>query len=234
MDIVHRATCIAIVTNCLVRRRQLRQWLSDPCLVLAWYSSLEHACDSQAPALVVLERGILRNACREFLHLRRRWPSADIAVIGALGDDDIAALLDAGADDAMPGSTRACASRLYALARRSRTHQATSALAVGDVVLDCERRRASCGGQPLSLTPTEWSILKCLMARHPRIVDVQTINATAWEDPVDDQRRRLIRVYVSGLRAKLERSRHLQIVTRRREGYALQLRARRAPAVPAE
>jgi two-component system OmpR family response regulator len=220
----HRAISIAVVTNCPWRRRELDTWLRDPCVVLVWHPSLEELRDAHCPALVVLERAVLRNVERELFQLRRRWPTVDIAVVGAAGDRDVAALLDAGADDAMPATTQACVARLRALARRSRARAKVSQLAVGDLRLDRERRRAYCGTQLLALTSTEWEVLECLVMRHPWTVDVETINATVWEGALDDQRRRLIRVFVSCLREKLATSDLTEIVTRRGRGYAIQQR----------
>jgi DNA-binding response OmpR family regulator len=221
VDCLHLTINVAVVTNCPERRRELDTWLQDPSVVLVWHRSLDQLRVARRPAVVVLERAMLRNAERELLRLRHCWPTVEIAVVGASGERDIAALLDAGADDAMLATSPACVSRLRALARRSRTQARIAELVVGGLRLDRERQRAYCDGQPLALTQTEWAILACLVARQPQTVTVETINATVWDGALDDQRRRLIRVFVSSLRDKLAASTQIEIVTRRGEGYAI-------------
>jgi len=215
---------VAVVTDCPQRRRELDTWLRDPYVLLVWHQSLEQLRNANRPALVVLERAMLRNVERELFRLRHCWPTVEIAVVGAAGERDVAALLDAGADDAILASTPACVSRLRAVARRTRTQVRMSDVSLGDLRLDRERRRVSCSGRPLALTLTEWSILECLVTREPWVVHVETINEMVWDGMLDDQRRRLIRVFVSGLREKLAMSSRIEIVTHRGQGYAIRER----------
>jgi DNA-binding response OmpR family regulator len=214
---------IAIVTDCVSRRRALEASLSDTQVALSWHGSLAAVSGESCPALVLLERALLRSPGLEMLLLRQRLRDVEIAVIGARSESDIAFLLDAGADDAMVGHSRACTARLNALARRARARRTGDRGAFGDLVLDRSRRRASVGDLRLALSPTEWAILECLLAHHPAIVTPASINASVWSDALDDHRRRLIRVHLSALRTKLRASRSVRIVTRRGSGYGIRV-----------
>ncbi|MDF1504009.1 response regulator [Roseisolibacter sp. H3M3-2] len=174
---------------------------------------------AEAPALVVLDLGLPDLAgidvCREI----RRWSSAPILVLSARhADTEKAALLDAGADDYLtkPFSPVELRARVRALLRRARAAAPPAADAVvrfGDLSVDLRLRRVERAGRPLHLTPTEWALLKALLAHPRRTLTHRQLFAAVWGNAEGDAPQYL-RVYVGHLRRKLEadpiRPRHIQ------------------------
>ena len=82
--------------------------------------------------------------------------------------------LDVGADDYLvkPFAFPELLARLRALLRRPPL-QADTELRVGDLELDVARREVRRGGEPIELSPREFSLLEYL-ARHPNIVLTRT------------------------------------------------------------
>ena len=78
--------------------------------------------------------------------------------------------LDAGADDYLvkPFAYEELAARLRALARRAApgSRRPEPILAAGPIALDERSRRVTVGGQPIDLSPREFSLLECFL-RHP-------------------------------------------------------------------
>lgn len=92
-------------------------------------------------------------------------------------------LLDAGADDVIswPLQRGELLARLRAVLRRSCENRA-SVLRVGNVVMDTNRRQASCNEVPLALTRREYALLETLM-RHSGIpVTRRYIQEAVWHD----------------------------------------------------
>src|SRR5437868_5413806 len=164
---------------------------------------------AEAPALVVLDLGLPDTpgvtVCREI----RRWSAAPIIVLSARhADTEKAELLDAGADDYVtkPFSTVEFVARVRAQLRRARSTPAGPAAVVvtfGDLAVDLQRRRVERAGTLLHLTPTEWALLRTLVA-HPRqtLTHGQLFRAV-WGNVAGDAQQYL-RVYVGHLRRKIE------------------------------
>jgi two-component system response regulator BaeR len=79
--------------------------------------------------------------------------------------------LELGADDYIckPFSPREVVARVKAVLRRINPVQAQTALTIGSIVVDEEKRSVSINGQELKLTPIEFGLLKTLMAHPDRI-----------------------------------------------------------------
>ncbi len=135
--------------------------------------------------------------------------------------DDRVHGLDLGADDYMakPFAMPELAARVRALIRRSGTHRGPKVVH-GPLVVDTVARRAYLDGEPLLLAAREWAVLEVLLARTEKIVSKEAIiQAVAnWGEELSPN---AIEVYVSRLRAKLERA-GVRIRTVRGFGYMLE------------
>lgn len=128
-----------------------------------------------------------------------------------------------GADDYLskPFVFEELLARLAAVARRSGS-AASGSIEVGDLVVDTEALRASRGGQPLDLTAQEFRLLRHLAEHHGRIQTRTRLLEAVW-DLHDDPGSNVVEVYMSYLRAKIDRGReHPLLHTVRGLGYVLE------------
>ena len=178
----------------------------------------------ERPDVLVIDRHALRDLSRDIWHVRRRWPTIFIAIINAHDEFDVARVLDAGADDAVVAGSITLRARLLAMARRARTVNAGSRIAIGDVVFDREARRVWCNGTEVQMTPREYAVIDCLFWNSPRPVGVNTLADFVWGDTSVADRRNVIDVYIGYVRRKLSASRSVVLRTVRGVGFSFEPR----------
>ena len=132
-----------------------------------------------------------------------------------------------GVDDYVtkPFSLAELSARLGAvLGRAGRQAEASPALLqIGPLAVDLRRREASLGGEPLTLTPTEFRLLSILARRAGEAISQNDLIAEVW----GDYRQRggsALRRYIWFLRQKIEPDpeRPVRLVTVRGFGYRLE------------
>ena len=136
------------------------------------------------------------------------------------GEYDEADALDLGADDYLtkPFSFVVLVARLRSLVRRGAPARPV-VLEVGDLSLDPARHHVTAGGDPVTLTPREFSLLQHLM-RHPAVVQSKRdILDGVWDAHYDGDPN-IVEVYVGYLRKKLAGA-DTRIETVRGVGYVL-------------
>jgi DNA-binding response OmpR family regulator len=128
--------------------------------------------------------------------------------------------LDAGADDylAKPFHIAELLARIRALVRRSKSI-ATSELIHGGLRLNLSSHSAELNGQPLELTPREWTVLEALLMNAPNVLTKTALvqKLGGWKQ---DLTQNAIEVLVSRLRSKLDAG-GIRIRTLRGVGYRL-------------
>jgi two-component system KDP operon response regulator KdpE len=150
---------------------------------------------------VLLPDGRGTDVCREL----REWSTASILILSAVGDEaEKIAALDAGADDFVtkPFSVDELLARLRAALRRAAPSRAP-VLAIGQVRIDLEKRLVTADGRPLSLTPTEYKLLRLLAENEGKLMTHPTILREVW-GPAYQEESNYLHVYVSQLRRKIE------------------------------
>jgi two-component system KDP operon response regulator KdpE len=169
---------------------------------------------------LVLPDGRGTDVCREV----RRWSAVPILVLSAVGDEqEKVAALDAGADDYVtkPFGMEELLARLRAALRRAGP-SGEPVIRVGDLVVDLEKRAVTVAGEPVSLTRTEFDLLRLFVQNEGKLLTHPTILREVWGPAYGDESHYL-HVYVSQLRRKLEPdpTRPRYILTEPGAGYRL-------------
>ncbi|MEU9874894.1 response regulator transcription factor [Streptomyces phaeochromogenes] len=130
--------------------------------------------------------------------------------------------LDLGGDDfvAKPFELRELAARVRALLRRTSVRSAERrSLLAGDVRLDADTYEVWSGGRPVSLTTTEFALLRYLMENPGRVLTRAQIQERVWNHRTEGSGS--VDTYVYYLRRKLGSPGQSLIRTVRGTGYLL-------------
>jgi two-component system KDP operon response regulator KdpE len=150
---------------------------------------------------VLLPDGTGTDVCREL----RAWSAAPVLMLSAVGDEaEKIAALDAGADDYVtkPFSVDELLARLRAALRRS-TPSGDTAVQIGELRIDFAKRLVTVAGRVVSLTPTEYDLLRLLAQNEGKLLTHPAILRAVW-GPAYREESNYLHVYVSHLRRKLE------------------------------
>ncbi len=183
-----------------------------------------HLAQSSAFDCIVLDLMLPGRSGREVLHaLRNAGDKTPVLILTARDDKaSIVHLLNEGADDylAKPFDLGELLARVKVLIRRSTGH-ASALLALGDLVLDTNRRSVSRAGRPIDLTPMEYRTLAYLMAHQGSVVSKETLLEHLY-DYNWEKFSNVIEVYISALRRKIDANASTSLIhTIRGHGYVL-------------
>ena len=158
---------------------------------------------------------------------RIRTTQPNVPVIFLTARDALAdriAGLTAGGDDYVtkPFSLEELIARVRALLRRSGMTSSVreSILSVGDLNLNEDSHEVSRAGAPISLTATEFELLRFMMRNPNRVVSKTQILDRVWHYDFGGQVN-VVELYVSYLRKKIDAGRRPMIHTLRGAGYLL-------------
>ena len=181
------------------------------------YDGLEalERIDELTPDVVVLDRdlpGVHGDVvCRRVVE---RQDATRVIMLTASGTlDDRLEGFDLGADDylAKPFEMPELVARVKALAKRNAPSRG-EVYRCGDVRLDTFRREVTRAGQPVSLSPKEFAVLRVLMEAGGGVISAEDLLAEAWDENADPFTNSP-RVTVSHLRKKLGEPRIVHTVT---------------------
>jgi two-component system OmpR family response regulator len=166
--------------------------------------------------------------------LRRQQIDTPVLMISALSDvDDRIRGLRAGGDDYLtkPFAPDEMAARAEVLLRR-RQPQSDTRLRVADLELDLVRHVAYRNGQPLTLQPTEYRLLECLMRHTGQVLTRNMIFEAVWGFHFDPGTN-VIDVHIGRLRRKIDGAGQAPLIrTVRGTGYMIVPAPQNAPAPP--
>jgi len=138
--------------------------------------------------------------------------------------EDRIAGLTAGGDDYVtkPFSLEEVVARLRALLRRAGTsaERAEATLVVGDLTMDEDSHEVSRDGREISLTATEFELLRYFMRNPKRVLSKAQILDRVWQYDFGGQAN-IVELYVSYLRRKIDAGHRPMIHTLRGVGYVL-------------
>jgi two-component system OmpR family response regulator len=180
-----------------------------------------------APDVVVLDIMLPDLDGLEVLR-RIRGHRPDVPVLFLTAKDSVEdriAGLTAGGDDYVtkPFSLEEVVARLRALLRRAgitAAARADAVLTVGDLTLDEESHEVRRGGDLISLTATEFELLRYLMRNPRRVLSKAQILDRVWNYDFGGQAN-VVELYISYLRKKIDAGRSPMIHTLRGAGYVL-------------
>ncbi len=165
---------------------------------------------SHVPDMVILDLGLPDGDGLDFIQTVRAASTTPILVLSARTmETDKVAALDLGANDYMtkPFGTAELMARVRAALRvRILGGENTSGFGgvyrVDDLIIDCERRIVSIGGNEVKLTQTEFNILTLLAQHRGKMLTYATIIRRIWGS-MDDGSIKKLQVNMANIRRKL-------------------------------
>jgi two-component system, OmpR family, response regulator len=158
---------------------------------------------------------------------RMRTSLPDVPVVFLTAKDaveDRVAGLTAGGDDYVTKSfsLEELVARLRGMMRRAGAMRAAgrSVLIVGDLELDEDSHEVTRGGDQITLTATEFELLRYLMRNPRRVLSKAQILDRVWNYDFGGQAN-VVELYISYLRKKIDTGREPMIHTMRGAGYVL-------------
>jgi len=178
------------------------------------------------PDVVVLDVMLPDMSGLDVLHeLRQQIPGLPLLLLTAKDsvEDRIAGLTAGGGDYVTkPFSLEEVVLRLRALLLRTGVADETGGaqLVVGDLVLDEDSHEVTRAGEPITLTATEFELLRFMMRNAKRVLSKAQILDRVWSYDFGG-RSNIVELYVSYLRKKIDSGRDPMIHTLRGAGYVL-------------
>lgn len=186
------------------------------------------AVETDPPDLVVLDLMLPEMSGLEVLRtLRGRKEAKDLPVVVLTArreEEDRVRGLELGADDyvSKPFSPRELVLRVEAVLRRAGADRAGRGsgrrLRGGPVAVDPEAHRVTVDGREVTLTPTEFRLLVCLLERRGRTQSRETLLESVWDTTAEIETR-TVDMHIRRLRSKLGEPAAELIETVRGFGY---------------
>jgi len=179
------------------------------------------------PDVILLDLGLPDLDGIEVIVRIREWSQVPIIVLSVRDrEDDKVGALDAGADDYLtkPFGVGELLARIRAALRRSLQEIPEPLFTSNDLQVDLGSRRVTVNSTEISLTPTEYDILRLLVSHAGKVMTHRQILKQVWGITYLEQPH-VLRVNISNLRRKLEAdpSRPQHIITEPGVGYRLKL-----------
>jgi two-component system KDP operon response regulator KdpE len=190
-------------------RRYLRAALSAQGFAIREASNGQEAINavvSDHPDIIILDLGLPDFDGIEVTRRLREWSKTPIIILSVReAENDKIAALDAGADDYLtkPFSTGELMARMRVALRRMTTTPNEPVLQVDNLKMDLSRRLVTVGEEQISLTPTEYEILRLLMQNAGKVLTHRQLLRQVWGTAYESEMH-ILRVNISNLRRKIE------------------------------
>lgn len=158
------------------------------------------------PDLIILDLGLPDLDGVEVTRRLREWNPVPILILSVREhEQDKVAALDAGADDYLtkPFGTGELLARMRVALRRAAQFTLEPVIQVEALTIDISRRLVSIAGKEVSLTPTEYDLLKLLAQNCGKVLTHRQLLRQVWGVGYEEELH-LLRVNMSNLRRKIE------------------------------
>jgi two-component system KDP operon response regulator KdpE len=181
------------------------------------------------PDLIILDLGLPDIDGVEVTRQLREWTHIPIIVLSVREQEsDKIDALDAGADDYLtkPFNSGELMARMRAALRHSMQTAAEPVFKMDNLNVDLTRRLVKVDGEEVSLTPTEYDLLRILVQNAGRVLTHRQLLRQVWGGAYESEAH-LLRVNMSNLRRKIEPdpTRPHYIITEPGVGYRLRAEA---------
>ncbi len=179
------------------------------------------------PDIIILDLGLPDFDGIEVTRRLREWSQTPIIILSVReAENDKIAALDAGADDYLtkPFGTGELMARMRVVMRRLANKSDAPVIQVDSLKMDLSRRLVTVKEQEISLTPTEYDILRLLMQNAGKVLTHRQLLRQVWGTAYESEMH-LLRVNISNLRRKIETdpARPHYLVTESGVGYRLRI-----------
>jgi two-component system KDP operon response regulator KdpE len=186
-----------------------------------------NAAASEHPDIIILDLGLPDIDGLEVTRRLREWSQIPIIIVSVREQEgEKIAALDAGADDYLtkPFGVGELMARLRVAMRRSAQTDNTPVFSTGDLVVDLNQREVRVNDNAISLTPTEYDLLRMLIRHAGKVLTHDQLLRAVWGTAYESETH-MLQVNISNLRRKIEPdpARPTFIVTEPGVGYRLKL-----------
>ncbi len=179
------------------------------------------------PDIIIMDLGLPDLDGVEITRRLREWTQIPIIVISVREQEqEKIAALDAGADDYLtkPFGVGELMARLRVALRRSLHTEAEPVFTNGSLIVDLSKREVQVDGKLVSLTPTEYDLLKTFIKYAGKVLTHTQLLRLIWGTAYESETH-MLQVNISNLRRKIEPDpvRPSFIITEPGVGYRLKL-----------
>lgn len=168
------------------------------------YRELPELIQQHSPHLVLLDLVLPNMDGIELMSRTPQLAETPVIFVSAYGrDETVAKALESGAADYIvkPFSATELTARIRAALRKRRD---PIILELGSLTIDSDQRRAALNGRSLTLTGTEFELLRILAINAGRVLSYDYLINQVWNSSKNGDRRR-VRTFIKKLRRKLDR-----------------------------
>ncbi len=163
--------------------------------------------EAQKPDLVLLDIMLPGMDGFDLCTAIRRLTTVPVIVLTARKEqEDVIRGLELGADDYLtkPFNNKELTLRIRRVLGRTHLEDTSEQIEHGGLAIHVSTREVTVEGRQIALTPTEFSLLLCLMRNRGRVLSWESLLREVWRSDDWDGGKELVKVNIRRLRKKLE------------------------------